>query len=880
MCCLKGNPNMEENTTPIPDEIQRWKKIANAVYNGALDQYCGRENMFATTANLLDYLYKYTTTQQQPITNSLNGDGGYFYPKHLNGSLKLKTFMLLLIRQEQSITYRCQLCHNLVIKHTENNEGEHSGQFLCETNTARVVDFSTALQCLQHLAIFHTPLFIMLFIELVRKKQHDLHIDQKARRDIAQYIFDRLGDVSKKLTTYEQTDVFMMLWWRYQNRRSCRLFDVTIPWYITCSTMSGKWNPNNDSLILREPNLIYKFICHSKVYQLYESDHVYVKPATPKIIACNAGSCWCTYSVCVTIPKQQSEAYLRTISLAYEKRCEQQNNRLFSVSQLKTTDVVYPKLDCIALEETDDSHNITLHLVVTLDAKWIPLHSWVARITQNTHVLHKQRVVMGVLGAIHEMCAANKRPPRELYRKSDENVIENITKYVLYNMFFVHVDTFDTLSLLPYCTIDRLYRSSNTPEDEMDFKQACCNAIINVFTYEIDNQFSHQQYIKDIWNMIDVANDCLGSTWIGFEKHFCPQPRIETTIEAGVPYLSDYSEDKFNAELIKMECVTPFHVTLIAPNAELLQTNNKDECVTTETKHKLTLLAKAVTSQRVVSNELIAMQHDRRRKRIAEASVAELHFDDGQQQTTSEQRINETDASNTPSKQTIDDADFVFNTDSYMFSVTPTLEGLFDNPVLYDDSTLQSRNHPDDEQTDGVFGHFFNTLVEPDEGRLTTNDEPITSYPVTDILSQAIRNELNNRHTEDISTDEDLCELLAFDNPQTDTQNNALRVNNWINVAYNDNNTTPNAEPQSIPEIINNSRRRKKKKITPQETVTVAQLITRNARWRSNGIQPEDCMCASDYIPYKPLTCDTPIRNEHLFMDLNIKPNQMYIVFR
>lgn len=155
--------------------------------------------------------------------------------------------------------------------------------------------------------------------------------------------------------------------------------------------------------------------------------------------------------------------------------------------QMWCSEPLEPKLDSIVLEDSRDCNTALLHVIVTLNPKWIPLDSWLTLQRQATSggplSSARCKVAIGVLGALKDMCQRYKVPPRQLYR----------TALDLTSAFLVHTETQDVLCLLPYVSMDRMYRSSNSPDDSARLRRACCGMVLRVLC---DNA---EESVLDVW---------------------------------------------------------------------------------------------------------------------------------------------------------------------------------------------------------------------------------------------------------------------------------------------------------------------------------------------------------------------------------------------
>jgi len=95
------------------------------------------------------------------------------------------------------------------------------------------------------------------------------------------------------------------------------------------------------------------------------------------------------------------------------------------------------------------------------------------------------KVFLGVMGSLRDMCLLDRRPPRQLYV---ETACREPTG--LAAMFFVHSLTGDVLSLLPFVSVPRVYSSCNIAKDEDSFRMACARlALYTLYAHvEIDEK--------------------------------------------------------------------------------------------------------------------------------------------------------------------------------------------------------------------------------------------------------------------------------------------------------------------------------------------------------------------------------------------------------
>lgn len=113
-----------------------------------------------------------------------------------------------------------------------------------------------------------------------------------------------------------------------------------------------------------------------------------------------------------------------------------------------------------------------MYVVTTLSSHWQSLSSWMesvrGRALDVSLAFTISKVFPGVIGSLRDMCLQNKRPHRSLYSEKP-----NCSESKLATAFLVHIETNDLLSLLPFVSLPRMCRSSNTAQDEHSFRNAC-----------------------------------------------------------------------------------------------------------------------------------------------------------------------------------------------------------------------------------------------------------------------------------------------------------------------------------------------------------------------------------------------------------------------
>ncbi|KAL7376340.1 hypothetical protein ABVT39_006069 [Epinephelus coioides] len=149
------NKQCSLSTMNRQDDVSKWKAMAKALNQGALD-HCG---MFETTEDVIQHL----TSYQNPLNTEqdAHSDGGsrthrdfYYHAAHLPGPIRLSRFF----GPEEVDT--CVLCRYICVS-------LELDRFKFKYNMSSVT--------IQHLAVMHSPYFMMLFLDLVRIKRYGVH---------------------------------------------------------------------------------------------------------------------------------------------------------------------------------------------------------------------------------------------------------------------------------------------------------------------------------------------------------------------------------------------------------------------------------------------------------------------------------------------------------------------------------------------------------------------------------------------------------------------------------------------------------------------------------------------------------------------------------
>ena len=167
---------------------------------------------------------------------------------------------------------------------------------------------------------------------------------------------------------------------------------------------------------------------------------------------------------------------------------------------MQCSTLLEPRLDCLLLEDVGHATAAILHIVTTLQFEWQPLSSWMASVKgknlDNGLAFIIRKVCLGVMGSLRDMCQLDKRPPRKLYTGPEGREPK------LAAVFLVHKQTGDVLSLLPFVSLPRMYRSSNHTKDEDTFRMACASLALAMLYAHVDcDQVvqNKQQELKKYW---------------------------------------------------------------------------------------------------------------------------------------------------------------------------------------------------------------------------------------------------------------------------------------------------------------------------------------------------------------------------------------------
>lgn len=245
--------------------VAEWRRIASALHYGALSVTMSFEN----THSALEHLYHHGNGYATASSASSKADHAryqdYCYthrnapcPPTSECQLRLSTFFRV------ETNNRCVLCSGLTIQQTANDftYGLTTGQVFLEEPSEGA---SLSLTHMKHLAVYHTPFFVMLILGSMTNKRYTLHTDPSCRQELASTVFNHYKVGQEALHTGQDHDVaFLKIWWRYMNRHSSKTINIKIPYYLelpnNAVSQYSAWNPAYDRFADRKPEPIYTFI--------------------------------------------------------------------------------------------------------------------------------------------------------------------------------------------------------------------------------------------------------------------------------------------------------------------------------------------------------------------------------------------------------------------------------------------------------------------------------------------------------------------------------------------------------------------------------------------------------------------------------------------
>ena len=343
------------------DEVVKWKLAASALHRGALNN-CEK---FKFTEDAINYLCSYQEGQHKavhPGTVTRQHHNYHYHSDNLPGRVGLSNFFW------NRVANCCVLCKYVRMTQT----GVFLHKMTDNVNPESIPDGELNLRRLEHLAVMHTPYFVMLFLDLVEKKRYGFHKNGSGRHCIANYVFERLTEDGEAFGEEEDSFRFLKLWWRFQDRRSSRELNISIPSYLELHKCGKVWNSRIDTFANRKPEPLYNFLatsclCHdiSSTCSVTYSSCDSVLPVMSTVSNGQVS----TFSFRVLVPRLHIEDILHSVVRA----C---NTRRTLGCDTYCSSMSEPRLDCLALEDVDHPKAVMVHVVTTLNSRWQTLNSW------------------------------------------------------------------------------------------------------------------------------------------------------------------------------------------------------------------------------------------------------------------------------------------------------------------------------------------------------------------------------------------------------------------------------------------------------------------------------------------------------------------------
>lgn len=125
------------------------------------------------------------------------------------------------------------------------------------------------------------------------------------------------------------------------------------------------------------------------------------------------------------------------------------------------------------------------------------------------------------LGSLRDLCLQDKRPTRHLYGIGRMPCESKLAK-----TFFVHSETGDVLSLLPYVSLPRIYRSSNVSRDEEGFRSMCAQLALCILWAHVDSEkvmLNKIRAMTDLWETHGSRPETMAmrESWSDLAYIFC-----------------------------------------------------------------------------------------------------------------------------------------------------------------------------------------------------------------------------------------------------------------------------------------------------------------------------------------------------------------------
>ncbi|TKS75711.1 hypothetical protein D9C73_010128 [Collichthys lucidus] len=184
------------------DEVVKWKAVAAAFHGGAL-VHC---ETFTSTEDAVRYLHSYQghlRDEAATATVSRKHHDFYYHPDNLPGPVGLSVFF------SHGVAYPCSLCKHASVTL---NAGRFKYKCKAPVNVLNPLVHASPpersssddlnLRRLEHLAVMHTPYFVMLFLELVKQKHYSFHTGHNAKCSIASCLCHELCLSGRKVPAY------------------------------------------------------------------------------------------------------------------------------------------------------------------------------------------------------------------------------------------------------------------------------------------------------------------------------------------------------------------------------------------------------------------------------------------------------------------------------------------------------------------------------------------------------------------------------------------------------------------------------------------------------------------------------------------------------
>lgn len=231
--------------------VATWRTIARALYKGALDD---NHITFKMIADILSYLKVYNAFEID-----VNHMPSTFHYRRYSDRTTPPTYVDLLFKD---LEYdRCTFCNSVSIVLNTQREFEYCNDIVY-TAVYSNEQQSVTLRHLEHLALIHTPYFLLLFVDLADDKRHVLHLHRSSRLEIAQYTYNTLTS-AEKIAEFDDdlAEKYLRMWWRYQDSRSRTLFNVGIPRYLECQLSERlAWTPTHDGFNDCRSKPVFQFL--------------------------------------------------------------------------------------------------------------------------------------------------------------------------------------------------------------------------------------------------------------------------------------------------------------------------------------------------------------------------------------------------------------------------------------------------------------------------------------------------------------------------------------------------------------------------------------------------------------------------------------------